>query len=445
MSSAYSTAVRRTLGACSLAALAGVFTPAAAQDILATDQSHLNLDIQALGGVFHSERNYNSAGTRSEGSTSWREGYVKYGLSGDQNLAGGQLFGAFNLETTGTWGDGDAAGFSNGSERTTRIEDAWLGWRSGDLFPALGHNGVIVSGGRQAIIIGDGFLISGDALNFGRGIAGGMLNRGGGYYLAARQAFDKTAVIRLGGERGWRSDLIWLKSDNPAQAKAEMAVGTLEHVNNAGTVGLTYIQVLDTDQDLDFLYPQRNGMKTASLRFQGNAGMPNLFVSGEYAWQDQDQGNENAWYAEAGWTFADAPWSPSIHYRFSRFSDGYDPLFYGNGRALGTWFQGEVAGNYAGPFNSNTRVSTLDITATPWQNLSVGLLMYDFHTLDKSAGPNTSAREADLYAQWAINDRLAIIPLLGLYKPDVSAADGGTQLGNNNANLYSELLVSFTF
>lgn len=428
--------------AMALLALAG---PAVAETLVHNDNTHLNLDIQALGGVFHSQRNYNSAGTLSAGSSSWQEGYLKYGFSGDQALGGGRLFGAVNLMSTGTWGDGDAAGFTNGSERRTQVEDAYLGWRSGDLFPALGKDGLSVSAGRQAIVVGDGFLIAGDALNFGNGIADGILNRGGGYYLAARQAFSHTAVVSLGGKTGWHSNLMWLKSNNPAQAKAEMAVGTLEHVNDKGTLGLTYIKVLDTDHQLDFLYPQRNGMSVASVRGQGNAGVKNLFLAGQYAWEDQDQGNENAWYLEAGWTFSRLPGSPDVHYRFSRFSRGYDPLFYGNGRGLGTWFQGEVAANYAGPFNSNTRVDTLDVTLSPRDDLSVGLMMYRFRTLDKNAGPNLDAREADLYVQWTVNKHLALIPLVGLYKPEVSAADGGSQLGSSKSNFYSELMLSLSF
>ena len=117
-----------------------------------------------------------------------------------------------------------------------------------------------------------------------------------------------------------------------------------------GTLGVTYLDVLSTDDDYAFLYPDRENVKVYSVRGQGNAGVENLFLSGEYALQRNGSSeDENAWYLEAGWTFSDAPWTPSVSYRFSRFSDQYDPLFYGNGRALGTWFQGEVAANYAGP------------------------------------------------------------------------------------------------
>ena len=247
------------------------------------------------------------------------------------------------------------------------------------------------------------------------------------------------------GDSGWRGDAMWIESDNPAQVEASMKVGNLEHVGENGTLGLSYIKVDDVEEDLAFLYPQRDGQETWSLRYQGSAGVENLFLSGEYAWQDQDQGNEDAWYVEAGWTFADAPWQPSVNYRYSRFSEGFDPMFYGNGRTLGTWFQGEVAANYAGPFNTNAKVHNVAVHAAPRENLAVGLLAYDFTTLDKGAGGNLDAREFDLFLEWGVTPNLAIIPLVGLYQPDASAAEGGTQLGNDDGNLYTQLILAFGF
>lgn len=198
---------------------------AQAYELYSDADSHLNATLEAVFGAFHSQERYAPSGRLNPGSSSWREGYIKYGLSFDKGLAGaGTAYGAANLLSSGTWGDGDAAGFSDGSERTTKFEDAYLGWRSGKLFEALGDDGVDLSFGRQNIVVGDGFLINGDALNMGNGLADGDYNRGGAYYLAARKAFDETAVLRLGGKQGWRSDLMWLKSDNRAQAKTEMVI-----------------------------------------------------------------------------------------------------------------------------------------------------------------------------------------------------------------------------
>jgi len=430
-----------------LTLLIGAMGQASAYELYADDDTHLNANLEAAFGLFHSRENYATSGSKNAGSSSWREGYVKYGISFDQGLAGsGTGYGAFNLLSSGTWGDGDAAGFTDGSERTTKIEDAYLGWRSGNLFEALGEDGVDLSFGRQNVRVGDGFLINGDALNLGNGLADGEYDRGGAYWLAARKAFDQTAVLRLGGNQGLRGDLMWLKSDNRAQAKPEMLVGTLEHVSDAGTLGLTVIDIRDIDKQ--YASPAqlgRDGMKTYSVRGQGNAGVKDLFLSGEYAWQDRKSGGkEDAWYLEAGWTFSDVAWSPSVNYRYSRFSEGYDPLFFGFSRGYGTWFQGEVAANYSGPFNSNTQVHHVAVKVSPLENLSIGALWFDFNTLDRSLG-NFDGRELDFYAEWAVSDNLIVMPVVGLYQPDRQANQGGTQLGNDNRNLYSQLVFVTQF
>ncbi len=347
--------------------------------------------------------------------------------------------------STGTFGDGDAAGWTDGNERRTKIEDAYAGWRSGSKFPSLGDNGVDISFGRQNIAIGDGFLVAGDSLNLGRGIADGTLNRGGAYYLTGRKNFDQTAVLRVGGASGLRSDLMWLQSDNPAQAKARLAIATLENITEKGTIGLTYLKVTNTDKRFDFL--NRDGTKTYSLRGQGNIGYPDLFLSAEYAEQiKNDRSNESAWYVEAGWKFSDLYLSPTINYRYSRFSEGYDPLFYGNVRALGTWFQGEVASNYAGPFNSNTRVKSISLSIAPTYKLSIGMLLFNFDTVGKSGTfSNLDAKEVDIYALWNISEHAFLMPLIGMFNPDADLDHGGSQLGNSKSNFYTQLLLTTKF
>ncbi len=429
-----------------LALALSISFPTHAYELYNQNGSILNADLEAIFAVMHSDENYAVFGNREAGSSNWREGYIKYGLSGSQELGdNGSLYGAFNLLSSGTWGDGDAGGFTEGTERRTDVEDAYLGWRSGNLFPALGENGIDISAGRQEVIIGDGFLIKGDGLNFGDVDLGADFDRGGAYYLAARKAFDQTAVLRLGGEKGWRSDMAWLKSDNRAQAETELAVATLEHVAEPGTLGLTYIRGLDVNER--FATPaqlERDGMDTISLRGVGSLGVENLNLSAEYATQDRSSGRENAWYLEGSWTFADLPWSPTATYRYSRFSEAFDPLFYGMSRGYGTWFQGEVAGNYAGPFNSNTRVHHVGLKASPLENVTLGALYFDFDPIDRDLG-NFGGQELDLYAEWMVNDHLLISPVVGFYTPDRSADQGGLQLGGDDTNAYVQLVVGTFF
>lgn len=430
------------LAALSLAAL--LAQPSAqAIELYADDESHLNADILAVYGLFNSRKNYDA----TPGGSTWREGFIKYGISGDQRLAGnGSAYGALSWVSSATWGDGDAAGNTDGTERTTKLEDAYLGWRSGELFPLLGKDGVDASFGRQVVKLGRGFLINDDGPNLGKGPADGALNRGGAYYLAARHAFDRTAVLRLGGERGVHASVLWLKSDNRAQAETELAAGTLDYTTAAGTLGLTWVHGLGvTEQWASELQRQRDGMDTYSLRGEGNAGIDNASFAFEYAWQDKQAGPEKAWYAEAGYTFAELPWAPSLTYRYTRYSEGWDALFTGLSTGYGTWFQGEVAANYAGPFNSNTGVHHLGLVAKPLENLTLGALYFDFDTLHTRNALNLGARELDLYVEWAVSPHLIVSPLVGLYQPKKDENTGGNQVGGNGTNLYSQVTLAMPF
>ena len=428
------------------ALLAGASLGASAHELYSDAERHLNANVEAVFGAFHSERSY-VIGRDQPGSTSWQEGYIKYGLSADQRLGSmGALYGAFALLSSATWGDGDAAGFSDGSERTSKVEDAYLGWKSGNLVPMLGEDGIDLSFGKQMVAVGDGFLLQGDSLNVGHGLADGQFNRGGAYYLAARKSFDKTAVLRLGGKEGVHGSLMWIKSDNRAQAETELAAGTLDYTAAAGTLGLTWVHGMNvTDQWASDFQKQREGLDTYSLRGEGSAGIDNASFAFEYAWQDKDAGPEKAWYAEAGYTFADVGWSPKVTYRYTRYSQKWDPLFTGLSTGYGTWFQGEVASNYAGPFNSNTGIHHVGLKATPLENLTVGALYFDFNTLRKNNALNLDARELDLYAEWAVNSHLIISPLVGIYQPKKDADSGGNQVGGNGTNLYSQLTVAVPF
>lgn len=430
------------LAALSLAAL--LAQPSAqAIELYADDESHLNADILAVYGLFNSRKNYDA----TPGGSTWREGFIKYGISGDQRLAGnGSAYGALSWVSSATWGDGDAAGNTDGTERTTKLEDAYLGWRSGELFPLLGKDGVDASFGRQVVKLGRGFLINDDGPNLGKGPADGALDRGGAYYLAARHAFDRTAVLRLGGERGVHASVLWLKSDNRAQAETELAAGTLDYTTAAGTLGLTWVHGLGvTEQWASEFQRQRDGMDTYSLRGEGNAGIDNTSFAFEYAWQDKQAGPEKAWYAEAGYTFAELPWAPSLTYRYTRYSEGWDALFTGLSTGYGTWFQGEVAANYAGPFNSNTGVHHLGLVAKPLENLTLGALYFDFDTLHTRNALNLGARELDLYVEWAVSPHLIVSPLVGLYQPKKDENTGGNQVGGNGTNLYSQVTLAMPF
>ena len=120
------------------------------------DKIVLNADLTIEAGIFYSQESY--AQLRSEsGSQTWQEGTAEYGLSGSYMVGSkSRVYGAVSLLSSATSGDGDAAGFTTGSEGRTDFEKAYLGWRSGDLISGLGENGFDISGGKQTYVIGDG-------------------------------------------------------------------------------------------------------------------------------------------------------------------------------------------------------------------------------------------------------------------------------------------------
>lgn len=417
------------------AVTAAVAMPVHAYNLHSSDAGELNLDVEMILGVFSSDETYNTFGGPTGESRDWQEGYVKYGLSGTRNLDNGAvLFGAANALTSGVWGDGDALGAQTGDERETEIEDLYAGFRN-DVFE--------ISAGRQNVTIGDGFLLNGDSLNLGEGF-GDDFNRGGGYWLAARKAFDQTVVARFGGEEGLRSDIFWIESDNAAQSSMELAGANVEYVTETGTFAGMYIKGLGVDATEASINGNagRDGQKTMSLRYQGSAGVENLFLSAEFVNQEDGiTGNDTqAFYGEAGWTFADVAWTPSVNYRYTSYDEGFDSLFFGFNRGYGTWFQGEVAANYAGPFGSDADIHYLGVTANPSEMVTVGAAYFDFKDTIGGTGTN-DANEINLWAEWVVTDNLIVSPLVGFYTPD---ADTSTQ-GNDDTNTYFQVLAIVPF
>ena len=98
----------------------------------------------------------------------------------------GRISGIFDM----TGGGLNAAATNDGQIQNDNysIEDAYLKWSSGDMFPRLGYNAVQLIGGRYTYRIGDGFL-------FYNGASGGG-NRAAPW-LAPHHAFAQSGILRL--------------------------------------------------------------------------------------------------------------------------------------------------------------------------------------------------------------------------------------------------------
>jgi len=384
------------------------------------------------------------------GDTSWFEGYL---MPSTRFVFGERGFGSFYGTVAPvfalTRGEGDVAGFTDSPSWDIDVEELFLGWSSGDLWP--GPNSIDLSLGRQEFHIGDEFLIGNG--NFDA-------ERDGIYWLGPRRAFERAAILRLGtapafgSRRGFalergvdtdpvRGDLFYLEGDRDLES-TELVGGNIEYASarwlgrwenfylggrESGRLGLTYLRVLDSDE----LFKFRKGMNVINVWanqvrvLEGVRSVPDVFLWAGYAREFGDDDVEIdafAWYVELAARFERLlPGAPSLRYRYSHYSGdadpsdatsrGYDPLFYGftpnRGTPYGTWYQGEIVGEYL-LFNTNLRAHTVNLNfwlepGSRGKELSLGLIYYDFSLDAKQfrgvrVESRDFARELDVVALW---------------------------------------------
>ncbi|MFK8068472.1 MAG: alginate export family protein [Gammaproteobacteria bacterium] len=342
-------------------------------------------------------------------------------------------------------GEGDPGGFVTGNEEDVSTEYLFAGWRSGSL-PGSSEDLIDLSFGRQEFQIGDGFLIwDGNLDQFEKG----------NYWTTPRNSFENTAILRI-NSGPLRADIFYLTTDKD-QDNTELIGFNLEKTNEeSGSTGFSLMQIIDSDER-DYV---RDGMSIVSLRSQGNPfeKTPDLFLAGEYVRQsggDETNISADGWYAEAAYTFSDISWSPTLSYRYSHFSgdnpdtdkyEGFDPLFYGFSRGWGSWFQGEIVGEYL-LFNSNQRTHMLQLSVEPTESMGGGLIYFQFDLDEKNyygepVSDRTFADEINLYVDWAPNDYLEVGALYGIAIPKEAAK---TALGGNEAFQIIEIYTTFYF
>jgi hypothetical protein len=428
------------------------FSAPASAEITLVDSpdTNLGLTIEAGAGYFYNDNTHFGAG-RGDGKESidWQEGYLKPILSGSHTTAGGTFFGGLSYVGTMTRDDGDTAEFTSSSSEGGESELMYLGWESDMLFPSLGEDALEISFGEQEFAIGDGFLIMDGAFDF----------KEGAYWLAPHRSFDQSAILKL-NTQPVRADIFYLEADDD-YGNTELYGLNVEYVNDAGVIGVTWMQVTDADAGG---YENRDGMDVFSIRAQGTPlhalGNEDLFMAFEYA---LERGGDNldvdakGWYAEAGYTFSNLPWTPTLSYRYAFFSgdedpddgdnESFDPMFYGFSRGWGTHYMGEIVGEYY-LFNSNEKVHMLHLNMLPTDKLSVGALYYDFQLDEKNLygqplSDDQFAEEVNVYVDYSVTDYLYLSGVVAWASPG-KAAEEYTQGGDDDSTLF-EIFAVVTF
>lgn len=368
----------------------------------------------AVGGATLSARNVNFGAGRSDlrsgrntgESADWQEFYLKPGVTLDYRLnADFSLLAGGSMVAASTFGDGDPAGYSNGSDGRATVEEAYAGFRAGQ---------VKFTAGRQNYLVGNGFIVMDGNLDmFGDGA----------YWLGPRTAFRDSALL------AWDS--------GPLQVQG-FSLRTDDHLGDYRLNGANLDYDLDGQVTLGAMAMQvdalasnrtaraaRDGMQVYNLRaLHGKLpGLPALTLNAEYAVQrgsgDGVDYAANAWYAQADYAFEDLPLSPVLGYRYAHFS-GDDDL--GDKRqkswdALSkgfidwsTWLVGDITGNYL-LFNSNENVQQFSLKTRLNETLSLGAIHYQFWLDEKNyqGMPVDSRRFADetvIYLDWTPTPRL---------------------------------------
>jgi len=429
------------------------------------DRDGLKIDFSVSIGAFYAvtgDTNFGAGLTAANGlgkttgvdrNVDWGEGYVLPRLTGSYAASFGEAYAGIGVVGSKTFGEsGDAGGFTPNDPEDVEFEDGYAGWRSGDLLPG-GHNILDISAGRRQFQIGDGFLVWDG--NFDSG-------EKGAFWLAPRLSFEYTAIARVDPEGPVRGDLFYLNADED-QGETELAGVNLEYVHDTfGTVGASYMKLFRSE------FATRDDMDVFNLRAQGHPipGLPDLFLSAEYVHEENDTDADSlavdadAWYAEIGYTLSAVPWTPTLNYRFSQFSgddpssadfEGFDPLFYGFSRGLGTWFQGEIVGEYL-LFNTNMDAHMVYLSAHPRNDLTLGLLYFRFDLDEPAAGISNPlgvaasgehfADEINLHADWQITDNVFVSAVGAVAFPGKAAKQ---VFGDNDDYKLFEIYTIVTF
>ncbi len=414
---------------------------AADQTLHSSEQSTLVLKGTVMGAYFPNSDSWfgESASFLGADTDDWGEFGAEIGLAWEYNSGQSTYFAEFSGLYTATGGD-DASGLTIGESDSDQanIEQAHVGWRYSDPFSGLEEDTFTLSAGRQDFLIGTGLLIADGGSDGGEN---------GGWYIGMRKAFQESVIASLKSDT-LVADGFYLKN-RPRRGGTQ---GHLYGVNLEYTfpgnlnLGTSYM-VVNADED------GAGNLDVWSGRAGWN-GLGGLELSGEYVIENgAPDVDADGWYGQVAWSFADSAWAPWIGYRYANF-DGDNPataqderfreIAYGY-TDYGSWFQGEITGNY--PLANGNLVSNMfRLKTTPNDALTLNLFYYDFKlnfpaSLDPAVTSDDWGDEINFTADWALNDNWYLIGVLAALFPGEAAKQW---TGGNDDWLYSMFYVSYS-
>jgi hypothetical protein len=355
-------------------------------------------------------------------SDQWFEGAMKGALSGVFTLeSGSEVYGKASAVGERTYGA--APSVAGPDVSSFGPEDLSIGWRSGKSIGG-GDNVIDVSVGRMPYQIGHGMLIADGAAEGGTR---------GGYWTNARKAFELAAVARFSPGAN-RIEAFYLDRDELPEhdLATRIAGGNYELVpDEHTTLGVSWFHLFANPDRA----ARRDGMEVFNARAYTApfAALRGIAFEAEYAAERNGElVRANAWNAQAAYTIESA-WTPQLTYRYAFFQgddpdtgadESFDPLMPAF-HDWGTWWQGEIAGEYA-VSNSNLVSHMARLHVEPRESISGGVMLYKFlvdqpRTFEGGVRSRDLAVEADIYTDWQITGHLTASVVLALANPQAAA------------------------
>ena len=223
--------------------------------------------------------------------------------------------------------------------------------------------------------VGRGFLIQD---------GGGEGGSRGGYWSNARKAWEFAEVITFKPKHHTFQAFYLDRAEVPETRTGTRLWGANYDLawGEANTVGATYIGALSDS------LPNRDGMSVVNVRAYVSPfkRLPALSLGGEYAYEDNgEQADVERLDGRGGVRIRGRGREAKARYRYSFYegddpstpkSEAFDPLFPGF-HDWGTWWQGEIAGEYF-LSNSNLTSQQARVHFAPTESLGTGLIGYSF-------------------------------------------------------------------
>lgn len=341
-------------------------------------------------------------------SDNWMEGFVKPALSGIVPVGKSEFYGKISVVGERTFNTPPSLVGEDASSFLQ--EDMYVGWRSGKSLGGS-DNLLDITVGRAPYTIGHGFLVWD-----GAGEGGSR----GGYWSNARKAWRYAAIVRL-KPGNHKIEGFFLGRDDVPENRTQTRLAGVNYEYAAGnnsTFGATYFKTY-ADR---YILPDRNGMNVLNARaYTAIPGLSDLSFDLEYAYEkNADLMQSHAWSAQGAYQLSTVHWKPKLSYRYAYFqgndpktaeNQAFDPLYVGF-YDWGTWWQGEIAGEYF-LSNSNNISHQARLHLTPSDSLGCGEIAYWFLIPQPASfGPGATsthaAFELDTYADWKINKHFTL-------------------------------------